>query len=274
MSAVWLNGVMLLRGDARIDPDDRGFLLGDGAFETMRFEAGAIRRLPRHRARLDAALAALEIASLDWAKLEAAARALCIAQGLESAVLRLTVSRGASGGGMAPGRPADPTVLLTARERPAAPTSFQARIVDGARRDARNLSSRHKLTGYADMLGARRAARHAGADIALVLSSEGHLSSADSANLFWTSGETVFTPALECGCLPGTSRAALIEALRDDGRVVIEDRFAPEALLEADWSFVTNAVMDAVPLSRIDDQAFSPPEAGLARLRALCDAAL
>ena len=274
MNTLWLNGALISRDDARIDPDDRGFLLGDGAFETLRFEAGVIRRWPRHRARLDAALAALEIASPDWRALEAAARSLCEANGLESAVLRLTVSRGASGAGMAPGRPADPTLLLTARALAPAPVSLLARIVEGARRDARNLSSQHKLTGYADMLGARRAARHAGADIALVLSSDGALSSADSANLFWVKGETVFTPALECGCLPGTSRAALIDVLRGEGRAVAEDRFAPEALFEADWAFVTNAVAGVVALSRVDDQAFATPEAAFARLRALCDAAL
>ena len=39
MNPVWLNGELAPIDAARIDPQDRGFLLGDGAFETMRLEA-------------------------------------------------------------------------------------------------------------------------------------------------------------------------------------------------------------------------------------------
>ncbi|MFT8712698.1 MAG: 2-keto-4-methylthiobutyrate aminotransferase, partial [Komagataeibacter rhaeticus] len=37
---VWLDGRVLAASQARIDPADRGFLLGDGVFETMRVAGG------------------------------------------------------------------------------------------------------------------------------------------------------------------------------------------------------------------------------------------
>lgn len=273
MSQVWLNGACVATEKARIDPSDRGFLLGDGAFETMRFEAGEIRRWPRHRARLQAALAALEITPPDWRALESAASELCRAQGLDAAVVRLTVSRGALGGGMTAQDDVAPTVLMTARALPQRPTSLSAQIIDDARRDARNLSSRHKLTGYADMLGARRAAQRAGADMALVLSSDGSVSSADSANLFWVKQGVVFTPSLACGCLPGTTRIALIEALKAREVHVQEGEYAPSDMFAADWVFVTNAVSGLTPLSRIDAQTFTLPTADTTVFQAVCDAA-
>ncbi|MBL4544486.1 MAG: aminotransferase class IV [Oceanicaulis sp.] len=84
----------------------------------------------------------------------------------------------------------------------------------------------------------------------------------------------LFTPELSCGCLPGTSRAALIAALKAEGEAVIEGRFAPEVLMQADAVFVTNAVRGAVPLSRVDDRGYSTEDSQLSRMKALCDAAL
>ena len=273
MSVVWLNGACVRADAARIDPADRGFLLGDGAFETMRYEAGDLQRWPRHRARLQEALTALEIPSPDWMALERAAAELCQEQGLEAALVRLTVSRGPLGGGMSVSRNGAPTVLMTAKDLPQRPATLSASWVKDARRDARNLSARHKLTGYADMLGARRAAQRAGAERALVLSSDGHVSSADSANLFWVRQGVVFTPSLACGCLPGTTRAALIEALKARDVSVIEGEFEPSALLDADWAFITNAVSGLVPVSRIETQTFTLPTADTALFQAICAAA-
>ncbi len=42
---VYLNGQLHPRAEARIDPTDRGLLLGDGLFETMRADRGRIFRL-------------------------------------------------------------------------------------------------------------------------------------------------------------------------------------------------------------------------------------
>lgn len=274
MRQVWLDGALVDQAEAHIDPDDRGFLLGDGAFETMRFEAGAVQRWSRHRTRLSQALDSLEIACLDWDALEAGSRQLTQALDLDAAVVRLTVSRGPLGGGMVAQSNVTPTVLMTARALPQPPSSLSAQVVDEARRDARNLSSRHKLTGYADMLGARRAAQRAGADLALVLSSEGHVSSADSANLFWVKDGAVFTPSLRCGCLPGTMRAALIDALRARGVTVEEGAYDVSALNSADWIFVTNAVMGLTPICALDGCALFVPGADLALFRAISEDAL
>lgn len=274
MTRIWLNGETLDAEDARIDPSDRGYLLGDGAFETMRYEAGELRRWPRHSARLESALKQLEITGPDWDVLHAAATKLCQLNALERAMVRLTVSRGPSGGGLASPAGAAPTVLITAGALPDTPAALSARIVESARRDARNISSRYKLTNYADMLAARRDAMRQGADMALVLSADDHVSSADSANVFWVTDGRVYTPDLSCGCLPGTSRAALIAALQAEGEVVIEGRFSPDVLMQADAVFVTNAVRGVVPLVRVNDRDFPSARSAITRLIALCDAAL
>ncbi|OYY80966.1 MAG: 2-keto-4-methylthiobutyrate aminotransferase, partial [Rhizobiales bacterium 24-66-13] len=45
---LWLNGALVEHGAARVAPDDRGFTLGDGLFETVRVKNGALWHLHAH----------------------------------------------------------------------------------------------------------------------------------------------------------------------------------------------------------------------------------
>ncbi len=73
MTLLWLNGALLPAAEARIDPADRGFTLGDGIFETIRADGGVPAHLPRHLARLRAGAAVLgiDIAFSDLALMDA-----------------------------------------------------------------------------------------------------------------------------------------------------------------------------------------------------------
>lgn len=255
MSRVWLHGRFLDAGEAGIAPSDRGFLLGDGAFETMRFEHGKIRRWARHCARLEGALSWLEIAAPDFSAIEAAAERLCAEEGLADAVLRLTVSRGAHGAGPdAPSGEAG-TVLLTARPLPPPRESVSLMVAAGARR-AGLQSERHKLTSYAEPLAARREAKRAGADMALMVSAlDGAVVCADSANVFVVLNGLIVTPPVSAGALPGTARAALLEASMHQGTPIVERALAQSDIARAEAIFVTNAVSGVVPASVLDGRA-------------------
>ena len=66
---VWLNGDILPLHEARISPLDRGFLYGDGLFETMRGQDGRILYLTEHLERLHRSVKELRIPpvpSIDW----------------------------------------------------------------------------------------------------------------------------------------------------------------------------------------------------------------
>lgn len=265
MSEVWLNGAFVPAEDARLSIADRGFLLGDGAFETIRAERGRLRRWARHRARLTGALHALEIAAPDWDQLEVAARQLSKEMG--EAVVRLTISRGAHGPGMAAPSGEPGTVLVTARALPPAPAALSLTLVRDPRREPSSLSTKFKLTQYADSLHARRRAASVGADMAVMLSSAGHLSCADSASLFWIEkGGRVMTPGADCAALAGTARGALMVACADAGITLEEVKAKPETLKHAEAVFVTNATLGLVPVARLDDLSFVANHPLLSRL--------
>lgn len=125
---VWLNGALVPAEEARIDPADRGFTLGDGLFETIRVAAGRPRHLDRHLARLAGGAADLGI-PLPMGELEIAAgiASLLAETGVAEASVRLTLTRGPAPRGLLLPDAPRPTLLATAA--PASPPPVPARAV-------------------------------------------------------------------------------------------------------------------------------------------------
>lgn len=264
MSTVWLDGAFVDAQEARIDPADRGFLLGDGAFETMRFARGAVRRWSAHAGRLAAALDTLGIAAPDWRALREACHALPGRNGLKEAVVRLTVSRGAHGRGFDAPQGGPGTVLVTASPLAPRPDGVRLATIDAPRREPTSLSTRFKPIGYGDALHARQLAKAKGADMALMLSSAGAPSCADCANLVWISGRHFAAPGREAGALAGTTRAVMLELMREES--LLQNAGLP--LGEAEAAFICNAVMGVVPVRAIDGRALTAEDETIARLKA------
>ena len=247
---VWLGGEWMPAGEASWPAADRGALLGDGVFETLRWRGGAVVRIERHLTRLQAACQALGLTCPVDAKLLAELAAdICERNALTDAALRLTVTAGIGPRGLDRDPKGQPSVLLTAAARTAPPSSIALKT-SVIRRSPTSLAAAHKTLGYTDNLAARREARNAGAGMALLLDTGGYLSGADCANLFWMRSGTLFTPGLECAVLPGTARAAILDAVP-----VETGAFGREALSGAECVFVTNALMGAVPVSALDGKA-------------------
>jgi len=248
---VWRDGEWLAVADISIPADDRGFLLGDGLFETMRFQDGALIRRAAHTERLRASCQQLALPDLlDDFNLDEIVQALAAKNGLEKAAIRLTLTAGAGQRGLRRSRDGQVSVLLSASPL-APPAESLALSVSDIRREPSSHAARHKTLSYIDNVAARVGAEKAGAGMALMLTSKGHLSGCDCANVFWVSGSKLFTPSLECAVLPGISRAHLIETMD-----VTQGQFELEAVLRAEHVFVTNALMGAVGVSGIDNQVF------------------
>jgi branched-chain amino acid aminotransferase len=270
VSWVWINGAVTALQDARIGVEDRGFLLGQSAFETLRLDGTSLRRWERHRARLEAGLAFLGIAAPGV--LEAAPRAaaqLSERLDINDGIARLTVSAGEGGAGLE-GRPgAAPHVVMTLKPRPAPPAGVSVAVLDQPRRGGLP-SEGFKLSGYSGLIEARREARSRGADRAVVTSSAGGvLACADCANLFWIKDDVVVTPAISAGALPGTARAALLRAAKAQGLEIKEVNAPPQRLYEADAAFMTNAVEGVVPITKINALMVKTGHPMVSALRAL-----
>lgn len=236
-----------------IASNDRGFTLGDGAFETMRCKDGKVFRLWRHVERLRAALDLLRITTPP----DLVERIAAAAAGPGERVLRVTVSRGPARFGILPVETGPPTLVILQAPMPAPPQSLTARIVTGRRND-KAAGSNHKLLGYAEGILGLFEARDAGDDEALFLDTEGHLSEAAASNLFLVRDGAIRTPPLGCGILPGITRSIVLELEPSAQETILW----PRDLFDADEVFLTSSIRGIVPLVRVDGKRIGDGEAG------------
>ncbi|GAA4254343.1 aminotransferase class IV [Azospirillum formosense] len=270
MSVVWLNGRLLPAAEARIDPADRGFTLGDGLFETLRVAGGAARHLDRHLARLadGAALLGLPFPH-GAAALAAAAEALIAAQGqgdgFADGVLRITLTRGTGARGVLPPPDAVPTLLMALAPAPPPAGPVEAVIARTTRRNEHSPLSRVKSLNYLDSILARQEAATRGAGEALLLNSAGRLAESSVANLFIVRDGRLLTPPVAEGALPGIRRALILE--RGDAG---EAPLSVADLLGAEEAFLTNS-LGLRPLLRVDGRAIGAGTVGAVTAALLTD---
>jgi branched-chain amino acid aminotransferase len=250
---IWLNGALLDAADARIDPADRGLLLGDGVFETVRVEAGRPWHLALHIARLRAGAAVLGFeppACLDAAG-DAARK---VAGRLPWAALRITLTRGPAPRGVPPPADPRPTLLITAAELPLAAPPARAILATVTRRNEHSPLSRIKSLNYLDSILARQEAASSGAHEAILLNTAGRIAEASASNLFVRFGTEWVTPPVAEGALPGVARGLILGA-----RLACEAPIEVGQLAGATAAF-TSSSLGLRALSHIGDAALAAPE--------------
>jgi branched-chain amino acid aminotransferase len=278
MSVVWLNGRLLPEAEAYVPVADRGLLLGDGVFETLRTYAGAPFRPHAHLARLAAGAERLGIplpAGLGdalTATIAANAGAGDAAGAGAGLAVRLTLTRGAGGRGLEPAGEFPPTVLITAAPY-AAPAVWYERglraVVARHRRNEAGAEAGLKALGAVAAVLARREARAAGADEALVLDTAGHLAEAAAANVFLVVRGRLRTPPLACGILPGITRAAVLEWAHAAGIEVDDAPVEPGELATARELFLTSSLREVVPVVAVAGRAVGAGRPGPVAARLL-----
>lgn len=242
-----------------LDPDNRAFLLGDGLFETLLWSGRRLRHFEAHLARLTTGCAVLGLPAPAKEELERAALAAIEQANLERAraAVRLTWTAGAGGRGL--DRPEEPRPRLFAAAHPAPRPTGPARLaVVEVRRNEGSPASRLKTLAYLDNVLARRAARLAGADEAVMLNNRGEVACAAAANLFWFDAEILTTPALACGALDGITRRAVLAAARALGLETREVRGTAADLARASGVFLTNSLIGARPAATLDGAPIAP----------------
>lgn len=242
-----------------IGAGDRGFTLGDGLFETVLAEAGVLAHLTDHLDRLAAGCAVLGLPEPDRAEAERRMRRALADAGLQEtrAAVRLSWTAGAGGRGLDRPEPLSPALVATAA--PAPKPDAPARLVTSrVRRNDQSPTARLKSLAYLDNVLARREARAAGADEAVMLNTRGEIACAAAANLFWIAGGRLYTPHLDCGVLAGTVRGRVIAAAARLGEPVRAVRAGPEALAAADAAFLTSSLIGLRPVSAVDGCKLAP----------------
>ena len=256
---VYLNGSLLPHSQAHISVSDHGFLYGYGLFETMRAYHGKIFLLERHLNRLLSAAQVLGLGSrLNAAELGKACLDILAANGLKNARLRLTVTRGEVNSFPGPGVSNNPTIVVTANAySPPPPESynkgFRAGIASFPTYSQSSLLGL-KSTNYLFNIKTKLETEAAGLDESLLLNEHGLVTEGSISNVFLvTPASGLVTPAVASGLLPGITRQVAMELADSSGINAVESEVKLADLKQFKEAFLTNSLMEIMPLVEVRD---------------------
>jgi len=257
--------------------DDEALLRGRAAFETTRVYAGKPFRLDEHLVRLATSAARIELPAPDLAAFrELVETALA---GIEDASLRLVWTPGPSGAASPVGFaifaevPDDHEPL---RERGMSLVSLPIGVPYELRAKAPWILGGVKSTSYAVNMAATAEAKRRGADDAIFLAANEVVLEGPTTNIWWRSGQTLFTPSLDTGILAGIIREFVIEAAPERGYEIAEGIYTRSQLAAAEEAFTSSSVRELMPVVLLDGSPIGdgvPGPAAAALQRALRRAA-
>jgi len=245
--------------ELRVSPFDRGLTIGLGLFETLLAIDGRPVFFDRHWARHAAACRRLGWDAPDPEWLRESMGNLLMENGLCSVPGRIRWFQTAGGGALDQLRAgADALTLLTATAAAPVPDSLALTICPWTRNKRSPLAGL-KTASYAENALALADARAKGFDESLWINAQGGICEASTANVFAVIGGRGFTPPVSSGCLPGVTRAWVLESAPRLGLMLEERPLSPADLVHADEVFLTSATRGVTPVSRLDDREWSTP---------------
>lgn len=253
---VYLNGRFVEEPDANVSIYDGGFMHGAGLFETMRAENGRVFRLESHVERLRESAAKL-LTPIERSALpaEGVFTELLERNGLKTARVRMTVTAGAMRGDKN-AENTGCTVCVTAAQLDSYPLDYYEKGVPVALCDYRLSPSDpiagHKTTNYLPRLLALRQAQQGQCVEALWFTTANRLAEGSISNVFVINKETLKTPPLETPVLPGIARGVVLEIAAAAAKQVEECPLTVNDLLDGDEVLLTNAIMQVVPVIRVE----------------------
>jgi aminodeoxychorismate lyase len=259
---VFLNGQLLSEAEAVVSVNDRGFMYGDGLFETVRVVNGKPFRMAQHLERMTRGADFLKIKPPFTPKeLEKFAGQLIKQNQMPEAVLRVTLTRGPGLRGYSPKIFGIPTLVMTLHPLP--PQNVDeplqwSMITSSFRIPASDALSSFKTTSKILNVLARSEAETRGADEALLLNTNGEVAETAGGNLFWVYQEKICTVPTGRGVLPGITRAVVLEICQSLGLETNKRVIKPEHLRNAEGIFVTASALGIVPVVAFDGEPVAP----------------
>ena len=244
--------------EATVPVSDRGFLFGDSVFETLVAFGSRILDFEEHIERLQQSAAELYM-DVPWPaqQLKFEIEELLGRVGCPKCAVRLIVTRGDGAGLAAGGTPVMRRVMICRPADPIPPRFLTEGIA--LKRKALPYTIRGasaKTSNYGRSIAAMAEAQKAGFDDVLWSNSEGEVTEASTANIFFVGrdgdvGEIV-TPPANSGLLLGITRNRVIEIIKKTGAEFREAVVYADEIPRFDEAFLCSTVRGLVPISRID----------------------
>ena len=268
---IWKNGSFEKWNDSNVHILSHTLHYGTGVFEGVRAyqakDKSAIFRLEDHTKRLFNAASKISI-KIPFSQ-EELNRAQCetlIKNNLDEGYLRPIVYLGNEGLGLR-AKDLSVNVAIAAWEWPSymdpdAKKKGISVMKSSYKQYESSLHSGNKIIGtYFSNTMALHEALDKGADEAIMMDKNGHISEGSGENIFIVKDGAIFTPTTE-HCLNGITRQSVIQIASDLGFEVVEKNLDYDDLVEADEAFFTGTAVEITPISNLDNKPINTGKRG------------
>ena len=261
---VFLNDKLIDVDKACLSVTDSGFLYGAGLFETMRSHNGVVFALADHLDRLFFSARSLSINNpYEKGYITDAVYKLLAANKMTDARLRLTFTNGPM---VEAEQDRKPTLLITATKFRSYPPEYYKNgisvILCPFRQNPDEPTCGHKTTNYYSRMIALNMAHQRRAAEALWFTTGNHLAEGCISNVFLVKDSVLCTPPIETPVLAGVARKTVCQLALKNSIELIEKDLTIDDVLGADEIFLTNVIMQVMPITRVEKHTVGDGKVG------------
>ncbi len=260
---IYLNGIYINEGEAKLPVLDRGLLFADSVYEGFGILDGQIVDFIYHMHRLERSLGELSIPvtfSTD--------EMFCVLMGLIeknnawSGFLYLHVTRGVGDRAFHYHDKYVPNVFaFTQGEKFVAddpPPTIELLTYPDLRWTRRDIKSTNLLA----QVMAKQAANQSGAFEALMIDATGYVTEAGSSSFFFVKDNTLYVRPVSNEILSGITRQTMLRVAKELGISIVERTYSLAEVLAADEALITASSIYVLPVGKIDDNVINGGKAG------------
>lgn len=242
-----LNGLLIEQGRAYIMADSEGYNFGYSVFETIKIYKGKALFLEEHLKRLQNGCDQIGLSfpsSIDEVKKYCCD--LITANEIETGIVKILYGKNKNTTDM----------VISTRQNPYRKENYDKGFSLCIAETKRNPHARLtyiKSANYLENILEKQRASKLGFDEVIFLNIFDKVSEGSLSNIFFVKDNMLHTPAVSCGLLPGILREKVLFLGTRLGLKVNQGEFSQEELITADEVFVTNSVLEIMPVSQIHD---------------------
>lgn len=236
---------------ASISINERGFMFGDGIFESCHIRSYQILDFKQHKERLEQGLKALKIET-DITDLEKKSQLIIKKNNIENGILRISISRGLGSKGYLPSYESEALTVIQTKIPTPPPAKIRLGIAKNIKLSSCSNLAQHKTMNSLNYILAKIEAQENNVFDSILLNDKGFICETSSANIFWVKGNKIYTPQHSCGLVLGTKRQKIIEIISQNTDFeLIAGQFTIDDLKDCQELFLTNSNILILPANEL-----------------------
>lgn len=232
----------------------RTIFYGEGVFETFRYRNSLPVLIDTHLSRMERGASLLQVPFPSKEYIAGLINEAVLESGLVDAYVKIgLLSNGKSTFYEAA---SSSQLLVVIKEYPPASPSVRLKL-NSFKVISESPLRAVKSLNYLDNIVARREAQGLGFDEALFVNEKEEVVECSASNIFWFKENTLFTPSVDSGCLPGTTRDLILSLVGALDIQIQEGGYVLKDFVAAEFVFITNSLIGCIPVSEVDGNLFN-----------------